>query len=63
MLIYLSMQGKNIENFSEFSTIEQAKVYTIVTTIFNIPGNNIDNGKNTANYLDALNNATTPIPS
>ena len=63
MLIYLSMQGKNIENFSEFSTIEQAKVYTIVTTIFNYSGDSIDNGKNTANYLDALNNATSPIPS
>jgi hypothetical protein len=62
MLIYLSMQGKNISNFNELSTIEQAKVYTIVTTIFNIPGNNIDNGKNTAKYLDNLNSSELNIP-
>lgn len=61
-LIYISMEGKNISNFSDLSTVEQAQVYGIVTTIFQTVDKSFDKAALVSRYISKLNDSNLEIP-
>lgn len=61
-LIYMTLGGRDISNFSQLSTIEQAQIYGIVMTIFQTEESNYKKGQLTSRYLSALMNSTSEIP-
>lgn len=61
MLLYLSFEGKDIQNFTQLSTIEQGQVYGMVLSLFR-DDDSFTNGNNTAKYLWALNDSKLEIP-
>jgi hypothetical protein len=61
-LIYISMEGKDISNFSDISTVEQAQVYGIVTTIFQTVDKSFDKAALVSRYMTNLQKSSRPIP-
>jgi hypothetical protein len=61
-LMYMSLRAKDIANFANFSTIEQAQVYGMMMTIFQTEESNYQKWKLTSRYITALNNSTGSIP-
>lgn len=61
-LIYMTLGGRDISNFSNLSTIEQAQIYGIVMTLFQTEESNYKKGQLTSKYLTALSESTSEIP-
>lgn len=62
MMAYLSFGEKGIENFDNFSTIEQTEVYSYVMSIFASEDKQFDQWKLTSEYLTKLEKSSDPIP-
>jgi glucokinase len=61
-LIYMTLGGRDISNFSNISTIEQAQIYGIVMTLLQTEDSKFQAGKLTSRYLTALGKSSSDIP-
>lgn len=61
-LIYMTLGGKDIANFSNLSTVEQAQIYGVVMTLLQTEESKYQQWRLTSRYLTALSNSARPIP-